>query len=135
MIFTNNPDLIQSHQSFLPALSSISDHYSVECESPIGTRQCVEDDAPTELSSPLDALNFHSNDIQWPMITEEFGKVNWHESMVNLSPENKLKFLMDKIHEICLKYIPKRKSQFRTGKPKIPRERRILMRKRLHQRA
>ena len=126
LIFTNNPDLIHNHQSFVPALSSISDHYSVECDSLIGTGQYAEDNPPTEFNSPLDALNFHSNDIQWTRIIEEFGKVNWEESMINLSPEEKLKFLMSTMHEICLKYVPKRKSQFRTGKPKIPRERGVF---------
>ena len=56
--------------------------------------------------------------------------MDWKDILMDHPPEEKLTILMEKIYEVCERYIPQRKSQSRTGKPKIPRDRRILMRKR-----
>ena len=131
LVFTNNAHLIHSYNCHIPSLSSVSDHYIVECESSIsGSTTTEENDERPDRISPLDNLNFFSNDIDWDAVSNEFSETDWATTLSEHHPEEKLRLLMEKIHEVCEKHIPQRKSLNRSGKPKIPRDRRILMRKR-----
>ena len=112
----------------VPSLSSVSDHYMVECKSLLGvTEESVKEQPPK--ASALDNLNFFSNDIDWEVISAQFEDIDWSQVLEGLSPQDQLNLLMKKIVDICKANIPLKKSA-RSGKPKIPRDRRILMRKR-----
>ena len=129
LVFTNNANLIHSYECRAPALASVSDHFVVECQTKLSVSTHLEEEKP-ERVSPLDKLNFFSNDIDWNEVSSAFNSINWNSTLKDLSPEEQLTTVMDEIHKVCEKYIPQRKSQLRSGKPKIPRDRRILMRKR-----
>ena len=55
-------------------------------------------------SSPLDNLNFHSNDINWEHISNLFKEINWTLILYGLTPEKQLELaiVLEKICEICL---------------------------------
>ena len=79
--------------------------------------------------SPLDKLNFFSNDIDWDSLKKNLD-IDWNLLLRDHPPDRKLEIITEKIYEVCSAHIPERKSLDRSGKPKIPRDRRILMRKR-----
>ena len=130
LVFTNNDNLLHSYDCISPSLLSVSDHLIIECKTILGT--CAEDcdsEIPKKVS-PLDNLNFLSNDINWEEIANHFKAINWELILSGLTPDEQLNMVMEKIHSICKDNIPLRKTLTKTGKPKIPRDRRILMRKR-----
>ena len=126
LVFTNNDHLIHSHECFKPPLASTSDHYIIECKSRIKGSAEGDGETKPEHVSPLDKLNFFSNDIDW----ESLGKsldIDWSLLLRDHPPDRKLELITEKIYEVCNAHIPERKSLDRSGKPKIPRDRRILM--------
>ena len=129
LVFTNNENLLHSYECKSPLLS-VSDHLIIECKTVLGSRTEECNSEIPEKVSPLDNLNFLSNDINWEEIANQFKAINWHLILSGLPPEKQLDVVMGKIHAICKGNIPLRKTLTKTGKPKIPRDRRILMRKR-----
>ena len=75
-------------------------------------------------------MTIFSNDIDWELICQQLDTINWNELLLDHPPDAQLDIIMKKFYDICKANVPLRKSANRTGKPKIPRERRILMRKR-----
>ena len=129
LVFSNNPSLLHSYECIVP-LSSVSDHCIVECKTIIGSSSTgLSSEQPVRIS-PLSNLNFFSNDIDWELICQQFDTIDWNELLLDHPPDAQLDIIIEKFYEICKANIPLRKSASRTGKPKIPRERRILMRKR-----
>ena len=129
LVFSNNDYLLHSYDCLKP-LRSVSHHFVIESytafNSNIGE---IEEDKPEYLSH-LDKLNFFSNDIEWDKMNEEFETYDWKHAISNLQPDEMLIKIMQVILEVCNKYVPLRKSLYKNGKSKIPRDRRILMRKR-----
>ena len=130
LVFTNNSHLLHSYDCIIPGLSSVSDHHIVECKSILGVDCGESSNEPPTKSSALDYLNFFSNDIDWELISKQFKDIDWRVVLSGASPDEQLAIIMEKIHNICKANIPLRKSANKSGKPKIPRDRRILMRKR-----
>ena len=126
LIFANNASLLHSYNCVVPSLSSVSDHYMVECKSLLGASEESAIERPPKASA-LDNLNFFSNDIDWELISVQFEDINWTRVLEALSPQEQLNLIMEKIVDICKANIPLKKSA-RSCKPKIPRDRRILMR-------
>ena len=62
-LFSNNDAKIHSYDAIQP-LQSISNHFVSEVSVHIHCSFKFEEDKP-ETSSPLDNLNFHSNDERW----------------------------------------------------------------------
>ena len=129
LVFCNNPAIIHSYNTLHP-LRSTSDHFVVEVNTPL---MCNADNGESNrppLIAILDNLNFHSNDIKWDemsaVITE---RVNL-EDFSALSPNEHLDQLMKILIDVAYKYVPSKKSSKNGPHTKIPRHRRILMRKR-----
>jgi hypothetical protein len=129
LVFTNNNYLLHSYDCLKP-LTSVSDHFVVEACTAFKAKSESCEEAKPEYLSPLDKLNFYSNDINWDIINEELSSSDWVNELSNLHPSDKLTTFMQKTEAACNKHIPLRKSVHKSGQPKIPRERRILMRKR-----
>ena len=68
----------------------MSDHYIVECKTTLGTSPDDFDSEQPIKSSPLDNLNFHSNDINWEHISNLFKEINWTLILYGLTPEKQL---------------------------------------------
>ena len=129
LVFCNNPSIIHSYHTLKP-LRSTSDHFVVEVSTPI---MCVVDQEERErppLVAVLDNLNFHSDDIDWEgMSTEITDRVN-SEDFSELTPNEHFDELMKILIDVAYKFVPCKKSAKKGSQTKIPRHRRILMRKR-----
>ncbi|KAK3869223.1 hypothetical protein Pcinc_025452 [Petrolisthes cinctipes] len=73
-------------------------------------------------------INFYSPATDWEHIKLELQQMEWENLCREKNEDSILNIILTKIQEICRKYVPK-KSKLRK-KREIPRDRRILMRKR-----
>ena len=128
LVFSNNSCIVHSYNILKP-LRSTSDHYVVEVTTPL---LCKDDSLAEEepkFSSPFGNLNFFDNDIQWDTICAEIQTNIDSQEFVLLPPNEKHDKLIKILTDVLYKHIPARKSVKKIG-TKIPRDRRILMRKR-----
>ena len=131
LCLSNNPALLH----FYKCITTIySDHKIIEC----ATKSKTEEPEPTTLRSPkeedgplaeFDSLNFLSDDANWEEMINDLSSVRWREELESLTPSE----MFTRITEICLevsrKHVPIRTSLTRK-RSRIPRTRRILMRRR-----
>ena len=127
LVFTNNSYIVHSYSTLKPLLST-SDHYVVEVNTPLVCDNGEEEEKPA-YASPFDNLNFFSNDIEWDKISEEITTQTDNQEFTFLAPDEKLARFLKILADTCFKYIPLKKSSKKCS-TKIPRDRRILMRKR-----
>ena len=128
LVFCNNAAVIHSYVTLHP-LRSTSDHFVLE----VSTQLLCEPDANEHERPPLiavlDNLNFHSNDINWEEMSTTITNMVNAEDFSHLSPNDHLERLMKILIDVAYKFVPAKKSA-KQGNTKIPRHRRILMRKR-----
>ena len=126
LIFTNNENMLHEVQVIKPYLRSYTDHYFIE----ISTN--LQSSTPTITKNtdqrPFHNLNFHSEGIDWQAIKQELSKVNWEHELEHLDPDNIVDAILKISLEVSQKFVPERKS--RIVKHKIPRDRRLLMKRR-----
>ena len=127
LLFTNNQHLLHSY-SCHETLRSYSDHHIVEAKTQFKATSPADEDKP-DFISLLDKHNFFSNDIQWNQLSEELENINWTGQLSNKSPEETYCTILHHIHELTTKFVPLKQSQ-KQSFAKIPRDRRILMKKR-----
>ena len=70
LLFCNNDAIIHSYKTITP-LQSTSDHFVLEVNSHIRCNSSFSEEEKPERVSPLDNLNFHSNDIDWEALNAE----------------------------------------------------------------
>ena len=128
LVFTNNDHLVHSCSTIQP-LRSTSDHYVLEVATKYKTSISPENEEKPDFISELDSLNFFSNDINWDIISHDLENVNWTDEFNDLLPDEMLDRFMQILIGICTKHVPVRKSSIKSFS-KIPRDRRILMKKR-----
>ena len=73
--------------------------------------------------------NYFSDDIDWEAVNAEIQAMDWVELVRGLDHREKWKKFLDVLLEITKVHIPKRKACTCSG-PKIPRERKVLLRRR-----
>ena len=127
LVFANNPHMIHSYDSLKP-LRTTSDHFVVEVSTPLLCEHSDEEEKPT-FTSAFDSLNFFSNDIDWESMSSEIKTLTHTDEFSSLHPNERLDRLLAILIEIAYKYVPAKKTTKKVT-TKIPRERRILMRKR-----
>ena len=125
-IFSTNDHELVSNISIENTEQRISDHRMMN----IRTRICVE--TSNDKSNPsnqcmLASLNFWSPNIDWNKMKTEFLTCNWNEFLDAPDIDSMAESLLRCIEEICLKYVPYKVDR---KKSNIPRDRRVLMRKR-----
>ena len=131
LCFCNNPEFLHSYQCTETALS---DHHIIECHSTYSKRpaQQTSDRQPHTSDGPaatFDQLNFMSEEVDWDGLDRELQDIDWESEFNALSPSQMLSKLIDTCSCISQKYVPRRKAcEKKTNK--IPRIRRILMRRR-----
>ena len=81
------------------------------------------------LGNSFRSLNFHSKNTNWTNINEEFSKINWENVIKSDDLDQSYDDLCRIILDICKNNVPKKKA---ISKPRIPRDRRILMKMRLN---
>ena len=126
LVITNNTQMVHS-VNCSPTI--ISDHKAVivkiqKLDKSITKKLSVEKD-----QCVLKNLNFYNSSIDWNSINLAFENTNWNEMDTLDTTENKLSFLLEKLKSVCSVYIPKRK-KMNPRKQCIPKDRKILMRKR-----
>ena len=129
LVFCNNNALIHSYNTIKP-LRTTSDHYVVEVNSPLLCSASEEEEDKPQFSSPFDSLNFFSNDIDWEAMSTTVTSLINSEDITVLPPPERLEKIMKILTEVAYQYVPAKKTSRRGSFTKIPRERRILMRKR-----
>ena len=130
VIFTNNVNILHS---FTSEPTSLSDHFIVECKSLYQTEKVEnhETEKTENVQYNFDTLNFFNDKVDWAKIEDEiadhpwkteFNDINDHKSMIDR--------LIEVCYNICVKYVPKKKCKSSAKKSRIPRHRKILMRRR-----
>ncbi|GAB1597390.1 hypothetical protein Ahia01_000015400, partial [Argonauta hians] len=123
LCFTNAPDQVHSLQV---SPTTISDHNMIEMAVYGPTMPCFTGKS-SEHIQPLTQLNFRKAD--WKTIEEEFNQIDWSDCLSPDDIDAKLANFMSVIQKICVKTVPK--IQAKPTRNLIPRERRILMRRRI----
>ena len=127
LVFTNNKKLIHSFQC-IPTANSISHHSIIEtatsydgCSSTTSSKRVPQNE--------FEKYNYFSESIDWLSINEVLLKHKWDEEFEKCNHEEKWKRFLD----ICLvttaNHVPKRKP-FNPRQLQIPRDRKILLRRR-----
>ena len=129
LVFCNNDTIIHSYNTIKP-LQSTSDHYVVEVNTHLTGHDRADEEEKPERISPFDNLNFQSNDIDWEAISEAVKDSIAKQNLNELDPNERLDTLMKILIKVAYRFVPARKSSRKGSFTKIPRERRILMRKR-----
>ena len=122
LIFVNNEEIIMSVQA---AETIMSDHRIITVDTMLGYTNANPLDAPPE--EGLHSLNFYSDRVKWEDLTTELASIDWREALYGKTVEDMYSFFLDRVYSASLRYVPKKK---RRNPKKIPRDRRILMRKR-----
>lgn len=124
LVFTNNNNLIYNYE-VTPTI--YSDHNILDLTLNYQTQSQATSN-PNPKSSPyLSLLNFHS--AEWTKINLKLNSINWDVVFKDCDLQQKVKLLNDKIEEVCSQTIPP-KPQRSKKLSIIPRDRRIMMRKR-----
>ena len=129
LLFCNNKSIIHSYDILKP-LRSTSDHFVVEVNTHLLSHVDHKEDEKPERSSPFDCLNFHSNDIDWDGMSKAIIQLVNDRDLNDLQPNERLSAFMKIFTEVAFQFVPAKKTSRNGSFTKIPRERRILMRKR-----
>ena len=120
LVLTNNEDLI--HDCRVED-SSLTDHRLVFVETTFQFR----DQQSHFNRKGLNGLNFMDSRIEWSSLCSELERVTWSEILCGRTPEDMFQIIVDTLEYICKRFVPRRKV---SHKYKIPRDRKILMRRR-----
>ena len=122
LLFTNNDQLFGS---VVAEDTIMSDHRLIVLQTYIVAPQTV---SPRRAFSGFDALNFHSQAVRWSDLEDEMRAVDWVHEFSGKNTEEMYVSFKRILLSTCQKYVPQRKKG--NGKKQIPRDRKILMRKR-----
>ena len=134
LIFTNNTDLI--HNLSTAPVPRTSDHYLINFTAVYSN--CFDatdmdpetDDSEENTRKGFSDLNFFSEDINWSSMNDELGSYNWSAEFRGLDTTA----MMERFTSVCCgiaqKFVPERRRSSISSKSRIPRHRRILMRRR-----
>lgn len=126
LIFTNNDELIHGLNI---EKNILSDHNLIRITSNIWETETHKASGETIGNTTTDFgdLNFFSARTDWTNIARELGEIDWHMEMENIHVEEQYDFLINRTLQIATKHTPLRRLR---NSPSIPRDRKILMRKR-----
>ena len=119
LVLTNNCELIHECEIVDPGLS---DHLMVVITL---TLPQMGEELQKRTYNRFSKLNFFSSSIDWEKLSEDIARVDWLHAQTQ-SVENLYRFFVEKLWECSRNNVPERRLHQST----IPRNRRILMRKR-----
>ena len=128
LCFTNNDELIDQVRI---EDSSLSDHKLIFLTTNIHLKQNVQSNNinNTDDQPPLRSLNFYRETINWDLINNKFLHFDWDGAFMNLSTDEILRVLQQIILTISQEYVPMKRKHTKQART-IPRDRRLLMKKR-----
>ena len=127
IILTNNPEMLISVE-VTPAPTT-SSHHSVIAGTLMGDQNLVLPDGPLKREK-FDQINLHRNDTNWTQIKTTLASANWTELFENCTVSEMLQKFVSTCEEAAYENAPRRRYSPRYGAKKIPRDRKILMKKR-----
>ena len=127
LVFSNNESVVHSYNTLKP-LRTTSDHFVIEVNTPLLCEQADTEEPPPFVSA-LGNLNFFGNDIPWDIMSTEIESLTSTDEFTCLHPNDRLNRLLAILIEVAYKHVPVKTSS-RKVTTRIPRKRRILMRKR-----
>ena len=124
LFFTNKEDIVQEYD-----LSpwKLSDHRLITIKTTVMKYQ-VDESQTEKQSTGFNRLNLFSPRTNWTAIKKELSQVCWHSFEGNQHPVCLYERIMQVCLEVCSLYSPKRRVD--KLKNTIPRDRRVMMRKR-----
>ena len=126
LILTNNHELI-TEIDVLPDSEYLSDHRLI-----IAKTTLSQTETPTPNTHPppqsFRSLNFFHKNINWDSINQKINEIDWENHFLNNPLHENLNFFYQEILNIAREQVPKKK--IKKKYPKIPDDRRALMRKR-----
>ena len=127
LVFTNNPLIIHSYQT---TPTSYSPHHIVDCRTKlsVGVSNTKHDKVTPE--SVFDTINLFSEDTNWEEITKSLSNHNWVTEFTELTPEQMTSHFIEFSEQVAKQNAPTKRTPQDQSKSKIPRHRRILMRRR-----
>ena len=103
-----------------------SDHKSVIIKTNLIREASLEHS--NSYNSDLGALSFYRDTIDWTVLKSELGDIDWKFILEHGDVNNKYAIFLLHLTEICVKYVPLKKSKRKASLK--PRDRKNLMRKR-----
>jgi len=122
LVFSNNPSLVH-HYEVVPTI--ISDHNIIN----IFLNYVHEEPPMEDICEKPTLAKFDYSKANWDEMNKTLNEADWQTLMKNRGPNQMFKIFLETIETACIKNIPM-KSDCRLKRCKIPRKRRILMRKR-----
>ncbi|KAG0710817.1 hypothetical protein GWK47_022002 [Chionoecetes opilio] len=112
--------------------TDLSDHNIITLTTSVSTNMQPRIPSAAQQAPNFSRMNFHSESVCWESLRRDLGEVKWDSLMKDCDPEVKYDILTTKCLEISEKYVPLRRSSNKTPpyKGNIPRDRKVLMRKR-----
>ena len=126
LILTNNHELITEIDVFSD-INYLSDHRLIIAKttlSPIETPTLNSHQPPESFRG----LNFFHRSINWDSMNQKINEINWENRFLNKPLDENFSIFREEILRITEEHVPKKKVKMRH--PKIPDDRRALMRKR-----
>lgn len=127
LVFINN-EFLCHHSKCFDVLRTVSHHKIVEIYSILPFGSVVEKPAPLEYEG-LRKFNFFDDDIDWNEINTVFDSYDWENEFAGLNIDEMTEKFLGISELVCSVHIPK-KLLLNKDKKKIPRDRKILMRRR-----
>ena len=124
LFLTNNEELIVGLRT---EDTILSDHRLVIIETTLHTNSGEPD--YIKQTNSHSKLNFFHEKTDWVAINDELHIIQWKTEMENMNSEQVFKLIHSRLLDICQRHTPKR-NQRRKQHSNIPRDRKILMRKR-----
>lgn len=127
LIFTNNKQLFNEIH-VIP--TTRSDHHIIEVATHFKSHFSRSQKTIRQFSNIFDSLNFFSDDVDWAKMKTELQSHDWNQAFSEINdPVDKLNHLIKTCEVTSSANVPKKRVSI-SKKSKIPRDRRILMRRR-----
>lgn len=124
IFLTNNEELVHAYRV---DQTTMSDHNIIIISTNIKQLDTKIVINPLEGELTLNHLNFFSGNTNWENIEGELGELNW-DKLIGDNPKNQYNMILKYCLEICKKYTPLKRGA--PTKQNVPRDRKIIMRKR-----
>ncbi|XP_076061613.1 uncharacterized protein LOC143037360 [Oratosquilla oratoria] len=126
LFFTNNQESVSNCRS---EKTIFSDHNIVYINTTYIKSKTPQDSMTPPNMTPFANFNFFSQKVDWDQLQQDLRKIDWKLALQGSDPNTTLNTLLRILLEVCTAYVP-RKSNKKDRRYSIPRDRKILMRKR-----
>lgn len=129
IVLTNNDALLHN---ITVNRTNLSDHSIITLTTNLSTNMQTRSTSETHQALNFSHLNFLSESVCWEGMKRDLSEIKWNSLMKDLDTESQYDVLVTKCLETSKKHVPLRRPSKKTlsNKSNIPRDRKILMRKR-----